>query len=235
MYDNIHEYHREHRRGPRHGGPRAMHDGFRRRFGGGGDGPFHGGPFGGGGFGGGFGAGRFGGGGSGWGGSGRGGPGGGGRGGRRRIFSGDELKLMLLAMIAAEPRHGYDLIREIETLSGGVYAPSPGVVYPTLTLLADMGLIAEQPGEGSRKLFAITEAGTDHLSGQVEVVEEAMARLAHLAKHAERTDGAPVRRALHNLSIAIRTRLEKEGADADTMFDVAALIDEAAARIERMK
>ncbi len=161
--------------------------------------------------------------------------GGGGHGGRRRLFAGEELKLILLALIAAEPRHGYDLIREIESLSGGAYAPSPGVVYPTLTLLTDMDLIAEQPGEGSRKLFAITDAGSAYLADHATTRDEAMARLAALARRAERTDGAPIRRALHNLSIAVRARLEKEGADADTMFDVAALIDEAAGKIERLK
>ncbi|MDX3899607.1 MAG: PadR family transcriptional regulator [Sphingobium sp.] len=161
--------------------------------------------------------------------------GGGERGGRRRLFAGEELKLVLLALIAAEPRHGYDLIREIENLSGGAYAPSPGVVYPTLTLLTDMDLIAEQPGEGSRKLFAITDAGSAYLTDRAATRDEAMARLAALARRAERTDGAPIRRALHNLSIAIRARLEKEGADADTMFDVAGLIDEVAGKIERLK
>lgn len=159
---------------------------------------------------------------------------GGGRGGRRRLFDNDALKLILLSLIADMPRHGYDLIREVEGRSGEAYAPSPGVVYPTLTLLADMGLIAEQPGEGSRKLFAVTSAGTAHLAEQGAAVAQAMERLALLAKKAARTDGAPIRRAMHNLGMAVRGRLEKEGADAQTMLDVAALIDEAAGRIERL-
>ncbi|KKW93332.1 PadR family transcriptional regulator [Sphingobium chungbukense] len=189
-------------------------DGFGRGgFSGHGDGRFEGGLFGGG----------------------RGGPFGGGRGGgRRRLFGNDALKLILLKLIADSPRHGYDLIREIEALSGEVYAPSPGVVYPTLTLLADMDLIAEQPGESSRKLFAITEAGTAHLAEHEAGVREVMDRLGSLAKRAERTDGAPIRRAMHNLGMAVRARLEKEGADAQTMFDVASLIDEAASKIERL-
>ena len=112
--------------------------------------------------------------------------------------------------------------------------PSPGVVYPTLTLLADMGLIAEQPGESSRKLFAITEAGIAYLADHDEGVKLVMDRLDSLAQKAERTDGAPIRRAMHNLGMAVRARLEKEGADAQTMFDVASLIDEAASKIERL-
>jgi DNA-binding PadR family transcriptional regulator len=127
------------------------------------------------------------------------------------------------------------LIRGIESLSGGAYAPSPGVVYPTLTLLADMELATEQPGEGNRKLFAITEAGKAHLLENRDGALEAMGRLEALAKMSERTDGAPIRRAMQNLAMALRARLEKDGADADTMLDVAALIDEAAGKIERLK
>ena len=88
---------------------------------------------------------------NGWGGRGRGGFGGGDGepGGRRgRMFDGGELRLVLLKLIADAPRHGYDLIRQVEELTGGAYAPSPGIVYPTLTLLGDMGLIEERQAEG---------------------------------------------------------------------------------------
>src|ERR1700741_3032027 len=84
---------------------------------------------------------------------------GGGTRGRRRMFDGGELRLVLLKLISEQPRHGYDLIREIEERTGGAYAPSPGVVYPTLTLLEDMGLIDEEKSEGARKLFSITKLG----------------------------------------------------------------------------
>ncbi len=83
-----------------------------------------------------------------WGSDWGGGGGGRGRGGRRRMFDAGELRLVLLKLIADQPRHGYDLIRAIEELTHGAYAPSPGVVYPTLTMLQDMGLIEEAKGEG---------------------------------------------------------------------------------------
>src|ERR1700756_5735136 len=86
-----------------------------------------------------------------------------GRGGRRRrLFESGEFRLVLLKLIEEQPRHGYDLIRELEARSGGAYAPSPGVVYPTTTLLLDMELVAEAAGEAGRKLFAITDAGRAH-------------------------------------------------------------------------
>ena len=88
------------------------------------------------------------------------------RGRRGRMFESGQLRLVLLKLIADEPRHGYDLIRAIEELTGGEYAPSPGVIYPTLTLLQDMGLIEEAPGEGARKPFQVTEEGRKHLEGK---------------------------------------------------------------------
>jgi hypothetical protein len=68
----------------------------------------------------------------------------------RRMFESGELRLVLLKLIADEPRHGYDLIRAIEALTGGEYAPSPGVVYPTLTLLQDRAHGAGPTRRGTR-------------------------------------------------------------------------------------
>src|SRR5690348_16613253 len=107
----------------------------------------------------------------------------GGRRGRRarRMFEGGEPRLVLLKLIEEQPRHGYDLIRAVEELTGGEYAPSPGVVYPTLTLLQDMGLIEEAPGEGPRKPFQVTDEGRAHLAEREEEVEALIERLRDLA------------------------------------------------------
>src|SRR6476660_1939156 len=94
----------------------------------------------------------------------------GGRRGRRsrRMFESGALRLVLLKLIADEPRHGYDLIRAIEELTGGEYAPSPGVVYPTLTLLQDMGLIEEAPIKGPRMPSQATHEGRKQLEEQAD-------------------------------------------------------------------
>ena len=92
----------------------------------------------------------------------------------RRMFESGELRLVLLKLIADEPRHGYDLIRAIEEITGGEYAPSPGIIYPTLTLLQDMGHIEEAPGEGARKPFQATEEGRAHLAEKEHEVEAAV-------------------------------------------------------------
>src|SRR5213082_1947426 len=104
---------------------------------------------------------------------------------RRRMFESGELRLVLLKLIADEPRHGYDLIRAIEELTGGEYAPSPGVVYPTLTLLQDMGFIEEAPGDGSRKPFQITEDGRAHLEERAGEIEGLTERLSEMKPREE--------------------------------------------------
>ncbi|ODP38279.1 PadR family transcriptional regulator [Sphingomonas turrisvirgatae] len=154
--------------------------------------------------------------------------------GRRRMFAGDELRLVLLKLIEEGPRHGYDLIREIEDRTGGAYAPSPGVVYPTLTMLADMGLIAEQASDDAKKVFAITTAGQAHLTEREEEVEALFERLAGIGAMRSRSHGSPVRRAMGNLRTVLQHRLGDGEVSQETLHAVAELIDEAARKIERL-
>ena len=153
---------------------------------------------------------------------------------RRRMFDSGELRLVLLKLIADEPRHGYDLIRQIEELTGGAYAPSPGVIYPTLTLLDDMGLVEAQQSEGAKKLFAITAAGTAELDANRESAERLIARLTEIGEERQRTDSASVRRAMGNLKAVLMNRLGERDLDEATLHDIVALIDEAAQKIERL-
>jgi len=152
----------------------------------------------------------------------------------RRMFDGGELRLVLLKLIEGGPRHGYDLIRAIEELTGGAYAPSPGVVYPTLTLLADMELIAEQQSEGARKLYAITPAGVAHLAERAAEVEALIARLEGLGEMRERSNRGPVRRAMGNLKSALHGKLHGQEDNAELPHEIAAILDEAVRKIERL-
>src|SRR4051812_21146977 len=158
-----------------------------------------------------------------------------GRGRARRMFDSGELRLVLLKLIADQPRHGYDLIRAIEEMTNGVYAPSPGVVYPTLTMLEDMGLIEEQAAEGARKAFAATAAGEAHLAERQEEVDALIARLTDLGEDKKKAGGAPIGRAVGNLLSALWHRVTREGTDEDRLHEIAAILDEAAQRIERLK
>lgn len=157
------------------------------------------------------------------------------RGGRRRVFESGELRLVLLKLIADQPRHGYDLIRAIEEMTGGSYAPSPGIVYPTLTMLQDMGQIEETKAEGSRKIFAVTPEGEAELADKAEEVEGLLARLADMGPDANRTGGAPIKRAVGNLLAALWHRVAQDGVDEAKLHDIAAILDEAAQKIERLK
>jgi len=163
---------------------------------------------------------------------------GGGRGrrGRRRVFESGELKLVLLRLIADEPRHGYDLIRAIEEITHGTYAPSPGIVYPTLTMLEDMGLIDEVKvkGEGARKAFQVTKEGKDHLAENEEQVEALLERLKELGSDERKAGGAPIKRAVGNLLSALWHRATREDSDQGTLHKIAAILDEAAQKIEQL-
>lgn len=160
----------------------------------------------------------------------------GGRGprGRSRMFGSGELRLTLLGLVAEAPRHGYELIKAIEELSGGNYAPSPGVVYPTLNLLTDEGLIAEQAGEGARKSFAVTEAGQAELADRAEEYQAIVERLKALAEEREKHSAPQLKRAMGNLFMAVKNRAMADGFDRDVLHQIADILDEAARKIERM-
>ncbi len=171
--------------------------------------------------------------GGGFGGFGPGGRMGGGR--RKRLFDQAELQILLLALIVEAPRHGYELIREIETLSGGDYAPSPGVVYPALTYMEEAGLIAAQAEDSARKSYAATEEGRKQAETDAEKAVELKARLAALAEARDKVDPAPVRRAIHALRTAMHDRLSKEGTSREIILQIADALDEATRKIERIE
>lgn len=158
--------------------------------------------------------------------------GGGGR-GRSRLFGPGELRLLLLHLVAEVPRHGYELIKAIEELTKGTYAPSPGVVYPTLSLMTDEGIAEEAAGEGSRKAYAATEAGRAELAGRTAEAAALVDRLRALAD-AEPQPAPPVRRAMGNLMAVLRGRASSGGFEGEVAHQVAEILDEAARKIERL-
>jgi DNA-binding PadR family transcriptional regulator len=116
-----------------------------------------------------------------------GGPGGmGGYGGedgmpRARKFTSDDLQLLLLALLADAPRHGYELIRALAERSNGFYAPSPGMVYPALTYLEEIGYTTVEL-EGNRKRYVLSDPGRDYLAANRERVDLMLAKLTHFAR-----------------------------------------------------
>src|SRR5437016_727165 len=87
-----------------------------------------------------------------------------------KMLADGDLRLIVLALLEDGPRHGYDIIKALEERSHGIYSPSPGVVYPTLTFLEEAGH-ATAASEGNKKTYTITAAGRAHLDENREIVE----------------------------------------------------------------
>jgi DNA-binding PadR family transcriptional regulator len=135
---------------------------------------------------------------------------GGGRRGGARMFGHGDLKLLLLALIEQEPRHGYELIRTIEDMFHGQYSPSPGTVYPTLTLLEEMGHVAAQSQEGGRKRYAITNEGRAFLDENRDTVDAVMESTERKARFAAKlATPMAIRDAVHALKHALAMRVSK--------------------------
>jgi len=155
--------------------------------------------------------------------------GGRGRGGPRPLGHGD-LRHLMLHLIAEQPRHGYELIRLIEELFHGAYSPSPGAIYPTLSQLEDMGLIAATAEEG-RKRYAITEAGRAHMAQAHEQIEAARMRTHRSARDLAKAQIPPaVREAFGRIKRGVMAR-HGRWTEAE-IARVAALINQAADGME---
>ncbi len=135
---------------------------------------------------------------------------------RTRMFGQGDLRLLLLALITDQPSHGYDLIRTIEGRFGGNYSPSPGTIYPTLTLLEEQGLIAARAEEGGKKSYEATATGRAHLEEHAAQVDALMARIDVMARgagHAPMPES--VMHAIHTLRHAVMSRFGKWDAEEE--------------------
>ena len=135
-----------------------------------------------------------------WGGRGksRGGPFGGGR-----MFDQGHLKFVILQLLAEKPRHGYEIIKEIEDRFGGMYSPSPGTVYPTLTMLEDLGYARAMPEEGGKKIYEITDEGRAHLAENQPLIEDIFARIADFAQNIFGEPMMEIHRGMKNVGRAV--------------------------------
>lgn len=164
---------------------------------------------------------------------------GGGRGhGRRgggRLFDHGTLRWLLLSLIADkpdnEPSHGYELIKAVETKLGGAYSPSPGVIYPSLTLLEEMGAL-ESAAEGGKKLYSITEAGRALLAENAESLAAVQAVMDKFAARAMRPEA--IQDAIGRLRATIHGRLTGDPALTEAQVQaIADILAEAAERVEK--
>ncbi|HEY4131797.1 MAG TPA: PadR family transcriptional regulator [Gemmatimonadaceae bacterium] len=95
-----------------------------------------------------------------------------------RFFEQGDLKYVILRLLDEKPRHGYEIIKELEGRFGGSYTPSPGTVYPTLTMLEDLGFARVVPEEGGKKIYEITDEGRKHLAEHSTTVDDIFERIS---------------------------------------------------------
>lgn len=159
-----------------------------------------------------------------------------------RKLASAELQLVLLALLAERPAHGYELIRTLEERSGGFYAPSPGMVYPALTYLEEVGQASVAP-DGNRKLYDLTEAGRAELDANRARADSILDALKRIGARMEQvreaysglTDADPraadeLHRARHAIKHALYAR---RGCSPDEARRIAAILDRATAEILR--
>jgi DNA-binding PadR family transcriptional regulator len=149
-----------------------------------------------------------------------------------RFFDHGDLRYLILKLIADKPRHGYELIKAIEEALGGAYSPSPGVIYPTLTMLEDLGYTAVS-AEGNKKLYTITPEGQAFLDENKAQVEAVFARLNEAGRVFGGGRAPEIRRAIHNLRTALAMRIQKGGLSQEQVQAIAAVLDRTAGEIER--
>ena len=159
---------------------------------------------------------------------------GGGFGGREgRMFDSGELKLVILALVAEKPRHGYEIIKALGERVGGEYSPSPGVVYPTLTLLEDMGYAITSIDAANRKLYTLTAEGETFLADNKAQVDAILARLD--GGNENRFAGAgSVLRAMLNLRAAVKLRVRGRAVTPQQIQAITDALDLAAKAIEKI-
>ena len=173
----------------------------------------------------------------------------GGRGfGMGRKLGSADLQLLILKLLAEKPRYGYEIIKEFEERSKGFYIPSPGMVYPALTYLEEIGHATVQ-ADGARKLYNITDSGKEHLSRNLASADALIAQFGRVGERMDRVRRAmradeageddlggrrsgghkELQRALHDLRFALG---EKWSASAEEQQRVAAILQRAAAEIQ---
>jgi DNA-binding PadR family transcriptional regulator len=159
-----------------------------------------------------------------------------------RMLAQGDLRLLALALIAEQPRHGYEIIKVLEERTEGWYAPSPGIVYPTLTYLEEAGYVTAQ-ADGAKRLYTITEEGRGYLEGNRAFVDAVLERLAAVGERVRARRGDEdnddrrdarmprlVRAALENLRDVAADRLKDNG---DTEAKVVEVLARAAAELKK--
>ncbi|WP_230304677.1 helix-turn-helix transcriptional regulator [Providencia alcalifaciens] len=155
--------------------------------------------------------------------------------GLRRLFDHGDLHIMVLSLVAKKPSYGYEIIKDIQEASNGLYVPSPGVIYPTLTLLEEQGFLESQIVERNRKSFSITPEGAEHLAQNKET-ETVIAR--KLAKARELQQGSnlseDIEMAVSRFKALLRHKMVLKQLNEEQTHQIATIINDAVKQIEEV-
>ena len=153
---------------------------------------------------------------------------------RERLFDSGELRLVILALVAEKPSYGYEIIKAIEERLSGGYAPSPGVVYPTLTLLEEEGYATVSTTEGSKKLYTVTELGQQFLKTNQAMIQAIFGRMEQAGKAFGRGRSPQIMRAMMNLGLALKMRAGQGNLSAEQISKITEALDAAARAISEV-
>jgi DNA-binding PadR family transcriptional regulator len=153
-----------------------------------------------------------------------------GRGGR--MFEQGDLKLVILRLLEEKPRHGYEIIKELETRSGGAYSPSPGTVYPTLTMLEDLGYARAVPEESGKKIYQITDEGKKHLAEHSGTVNDVFEKFVKFAEGFTASPMIEVNQAFRDIAKATYSTATSHINDKDRLSKIKEILSRAAAEID---
>ena len=149
-----------------------------------------------------------------------------------RPFDHGELRLVVLALVAERSRHGYEIIKAIEERFGGSYSPSPGVVYPTLTMLEELGHTTVKEA-GGKKLYTVTEEGNAYLAANKAAIDRAMGRMQGGRGGVGFGQMMQLMRAMANFKMALKLRQRSGPISEEQLKSIVAAIDAAAVAVER--
>jgi len=150
-----------------------------------------------------------------------------------RFFDRGDLRYVLLHLITERPRHGYELITAIEEQLGGMYSPSPGLVYPTLTMLEELGYIEPETLDGTKKRYGVTPEGRAFLDANRPLVDSILGRMAELRQSYGGGPAPEIVRAMQNLRQALAIRLGRGPLSTEQLRTITAALDRVAGEVER--
>lgn len=152
---------------------------------------------------------------------------------REKMLEASEIRLLMLHFLELRAAHGYELIKSVEELSKGEYSPSPGIIYPNLTLLEEMEAIQVVDAQATRKAYRLTPAGKAQLADQRETVSGLIVRLSSLAVLVNNRRIPAVEQAIHGLKVALNRRLAQEDISDAALQTLIQALHDAAEKITR--